>query len=162
MPSQAPIQIAPRVLPLNDLILHYQLKRDSMYILVSSVYCYLTLLNRIDVRDQLKHLEKDPREEDQLEVEMLQQALTTDLISLRSIQLTFHQTKLLETYNVEDLHTESFDDQGDEVGEVNASGPDETGELNHIAVPPECIPLHLPSLCKMNKKHPLCQAKLTL
>src|SRR6266545_3991302 len=79
MLSQAPIQIAPRVLPLNDLILHYQLKRDSMYILVSSVYCYLTLLNRIDVRDQLKHLEKDPREEDQLEVEMLQQALTTDL-----------------------------------------------------------------------------------
>src|SRR6266540_5158058 len=133
MPSRALIQIAPRVLPLNNLILHYQLKRDSMYILVSSVYCYLTLLNRIDVQDQLKHLEKDPQEEDQLEVEMLQQALTTDLISLQFIQPTFHQTKLLKTYDVEDLHAESFDDQGDEVGEVNAFGLDETGELNHVA-----------------------------
>ena len=133
-----------------------------MYILVSSVYCYLTLLNRIDVQDQLKHLEKDPQEEDQLEVEMLQQALTTDLISLQFIQPTFHQTKLLKTYDVEDLHAESFDDQGDEVGEVNASGPDETGELDHVAIPPEHRPLHLPSSYKTNKKHPLCQAELTL
>jgi len=93
---------------------------------------------------------------------MLQQALTTDLISLRSIQLTFHQTKLLETYDVEDPHTKSFDDRGDEVGEVNASGSDETGELNHVTVPPECRPLHLPSSYKTNKKHPLCQAELTL
>ena len=32
---------------------------------------------------------------------MLRQALTTDLVSLQSIQPTFHHTELLETYDVE-------------------------------------------------------------
>ena len=69
---------------------------------------------------------------------------------------------MLKTYDVEDLHAESFDDQGDEVGEVNAFGLDETGELNHVAIPPEHKPLHLPSSYKMNEKHLLRQAELTL
>ena len=93
---------------------------------------------------------------------MLQKALTTDLMSLGSIQPTFHQTELLETYNVEYPYAESFDDLGDEVGEVNTSVPDATEELDHIAILPECRPLYLPSSYKMNEKHPLCQAELTL
>ena len=90
---------------------------------------------------------------------MLQKALTTDLMSLGSIQPTFHQTELLETYDVEDPHAESFDDLGDE---VNPSVPDATEELNHIAISPERRPLYLPSSYKMNENHPLCQAELTL
>lgn len=126
-------------------------------------YVRLRILNRIDVRDRLKRLQKDPREECRLEVEMLRQALTTDLVSLQSIQPTFHHTELLETYDVEDPHAKSFDDLGDEFGEANhPSGPDETGEIEHVAVPPEHKALHLPSSHKKNDQHPLRQAELTL
>ncbi len=69
---------------------------------------------------------------------------------------------MLETYDAEDPYAESFDDWGDKVGEVNVSGLDETGELDHVAIPPEYRPLHLPSSYKTNKKHPLRQAELTL
>jgi len=65
---------------------------------------------------------------------MLQQVLTTDLSSLQSIQPTFYHTELLETYNVEDPQAKSFDDLGDEFGDANPSGPDETGKIDHVAI----------------------------
>jgi len=93
---------------------------------------------------------------------MLRQALTTDLVSLQSIQPAFHHTELLETYDVEDPHAESFDNLGDEFGEAIPSGPDEASEIERVAVPPELRALHLPSSHKKNDQHPLHQAKLTL
>jgi hypothetical protein len=93
---------------------------------------------------------------------VLRQALTTDLVSLQSIQPTFHHTELLEIYDIEDPHAESFDDLGDEFGEPNPSGPEETGEIEHLAIPPEHKALHLPSSQKKNDQHPLRQAELTL
>jgi len=137
-------------------------ERQYVFLLCVLNYFHLRILNRIDVRDRLKRLQKDPREECRLEVEMLRQALTTDLVSLQSIQPTFHHTELLETYDVEDPQAESFDDLGDEFGEAIPSGPDEASEIERVAVPPELRALHLPSSYKKNDQHPLLQAELTL
>jgi len=84
---------------------------------------------------------------------MLRQALTTDLVSLNP---------LLETYDVEDPHAESFDDLGDEFEEAIPSGLDETSKIEHVAVLPKLRVLHLPSSHKKNDQHPLHQAELTL
>ena len=88
--------------------------------------------------------------------------MTTDFVSLQSIQPTFHHTELLETYNVEDPHAKSFDNLGDEFGEAIPSGPDEASEIEHVEVPPELRVLHLPSSYKKNDQHSLCQGELTL
>jgi len=126
-----------------DLVLSIE-ERQYVLALHFELFC-LRILNRIDVRDWLKRLQKDPHEECRLEVEILQQALTTDLVSLQSIQPIFHHTELLETYDVEDPHAKSFDDLGDEFGEAIPSGLDKTGEIEHVAVPPKHRALYLPS-----------------
>ena len=119
-------------------------------------------LNRIDVRDRVQRLQQDPREEARLEVQYLRQALTIDLIRLQLLQSNLNQTDSTGTNDVEQPHAESFNNLDEEVGEApsgdqspDASYPD------HLAVPPERRPLHLPS--SQNSTHqPLHQAELTL
>jgi hypothetical protein len=127
--------------------------------------CFLRILNRIDVRDRVKCLQKDPREESRLEIDRLRQSLTTDLIRLESLKSTFNHPQLPETDEVDDPHAESFDNLDGEIGEADQSGPDEfidRNEPDNDAVPPERRPLYLPSSHSTRSDHPLRQAELNL
>jgi hypothetical protein len=118
--------------------------------------------HRIDVRDRVRRLQKEPREESRLEVERLRQALTTDLIRLQSLQSSLSPTDLPDTDDVNDPHAELFDNLDDEGGEadhnqlLDASDPDPT------AIAPEFRPLHLPFSQGTTINHPFRQAELTL
>jgi hypothetical protein len=124
----------------------------------------LTFFNRIDVRDRVKRLQKEPREECRLEVERLRRKLTTDLIHLQSLQSTLNRTGFTETDVVEEPREESFNDSDDDVGEADPSGQDQVVDASDpdLVLPPERIPIHLPSSHNTTAHHPLRQAELDL
>ena len=102
---------------------------------------------RIDVRDRVKRLQKEPREDYRLEVERLRRILTTDLILLQSLHSALNNTPTTVRNNVEDPLDESFEDFGDQDEEDDPSGQDQVLESNDpdLDLPPERVPLHLPS-----------------
>lgn len=116
---------------------------------------------RIDVRDRVKHLQKEPREDCRLEVERLRRILTTDLIHLQSLHSALNHT---ESTDVEDSHGDSFDDFDDEGEESNPSGQDQVleGSDPNLGLPPERVPLHLPSSHESPIHHLFRQAELDL
>jgi len=86
----------------------------------------------MEVRDRVTRLKSDPRKEARLEVEKLRQALTTDLLSLQSLQSTLSYTAATNPNDTEEQDEESFDNLDDEVTEgSNATEPEEIG------IPPE-------------------------
>ena len=101
---------------------------------------------RIDVRDRVKHLQKEPREDYRLEVERLRRILTTDLILLQSLHSALNNTLSTVRNNVEDPLDESFEDFRDQDKEDDPSGQDHVLESNDpdLDLPPERVPLHLP------------------
>ena len=118
------------------------------------------ICKRIDVRDRVKRLQKEPREESRLEVERLRQALTIDLIRLQSLQSNLNHTESTEP---EEPYTESFD-MSDEVEDTEPSGPNqllEESDPDRLALLPEHRPLHLPS-SHYTTNHPLRLAELDL
>ena len=118
--------------------------------------------NRIDVRDRVKRLEKEPREELRLEVERLRQVLTADLIRLQSLQSNLNHPGLTLP---DEPYDESFDSLDDEIDSAEPSAPDQLIDVtdpDQIALLPERRPLHLPSSHNTTQNHPLCQAELTL
>jgi hypothetical protein len=122
-------------------------------------------LNRIDVRDRVKRLQKEPREESRLEVERLRQALTTDLTHLQSLQSNLNHNGLTATADVDEPNAELFDNLDDEVGDPDPSEPDgllDASNPDHLALPPERRPLNLPSSHNTTTNHPFRQAELSL
>lgn len=107
----------------------------------------LKLFNRIDVRDRVKRLQKEPREDSRLEVERLRRILTTDLILLQSLHSALNKTASTVRNDVEDPHDESFDDFNDQDEEADPFGEDQVLGCNDpdLELPPERVPLHLPS-----------------
>ena len=105
----------------------------------------LKFFYRIDVRDRVKRLQKEPREDYRLEVERMRRILTTDLILLQSLHSALNNTA--SRNDVEDPLDESFEDFGDQDGEADPSGQDQDLEVNDpdLDLPPERVPLHLPS-----------------
>jgi hypothetical protein len=124
----------------------------------------LTFFNRIDVRDRVKRLQKEPREEFRLEVERLRRTLTTDLIHLQSLRSILNQIGFTETDVVDEPHEDSFNDSDDDVGEADSSGQDQVVDGDpDLGLPPERIPIHLPSSHNTTTtRHPLRQAELNL
>ena len=137
---------------------------EKQYALVMTLVCHpLTIFCRINVRDRVKRLHKEPREDCRLEVERLRQILTTELIHLQSLQSALHQTASTTVSNaVEDPHEESFNDDD---GEVDPSGEDQLSDErdSELDLPPERMPLNLPSSYNTNATaHPFRQAELGL
>jgi hypothetical protein len=124
----------------------------------------LTFFDRIDVRDRVKRLQKEPREECRLEVERLRRTLTSDLIHLQSLESTLNRTGFTETDVVEEPLEESFNDSDDDVGEADPSEQDQVIDATDpdLGLPPERIPIHLPSSHNTTTHHPLRQAELDL
>jgi hypothetical protein len=126
----------------------------------------LNFFDRINVRDRVKRLQKEPREDCRLEVERLRRILDTDLVHLQSLHSAVHQTASTTVRHVvEDPHEESFSDSDDEDAEAGPSGGEQVieGRDPELDLPPERIPLHLPS--SYNSKmsaHPFRQAELVL
>src|ERR1700674_3626258 len=87
----------------------------------------LKIWNRIDVRDRVKRLQKEPREESRLEVARLRQALTIDLIRLQSLQSNLNHT---ESTAPEEPYAESFDISDDEAEEAEPSAPNQLREAS--------------------------------
>ena len=92
-------------------------------------------------------------------MERLRRILTTDLVHLQSLHSALHRT----TSSVEnDLEEESFDDSDED---TDRSGRDQIleGRDPELDLPPERIPLHLPSSHDANTfNHPFRQAELGL
>jgi hypothetical protein len=122
------------------------------------------LRKRLEVRDRVKRLQKEPREDCRLEIERLRKSLTTDLIHLQSLQSNLNHTGFTATGIVEERYEESFNDSDDEVGETDPSGRDQLVDASEPdpALPPERIPLHLPSSHNTTTHHPFRQAELDL
>src|SRR5882757_1549920 len=79
---------------------------ERQYVLVKDRFTVtISFFNRIDVRDRVKRLQKEPREDCRLEVERLRRILTTDLIHLQSLHSALNHT---ESTDVEDSHGDSF------------------------------------------------------
>ena len=109
----------------------------------------------MEVWDRVTRLKSDPREEARLEVEKLRQALTTDLLSLQSLQSTLSYTAATNPNDTEEQDEESFDNLDDEVTEgSNATEPEEIG------IPPERRTIPMPSNQSHNRQYRL--AELTL
>jgi hypothetical protein len=123
-------------------------------------------LHRIDVRDRVKRLQKEPREDSRLEVDRLRRILNTDLIHLQSLHSALHPTaSATAERDAEDLHEESFNDSDDEGAEAQSAEENRIIEQwdPELDLPPEHIPLHLPSSYNTNTTaHPLRQAELAL
>ena len=119
---------------------------------------------RIDVRDRVKRLQKEPREDCRLEVERLRRILTTDLIHLQSLHSALNHTGLTVRNDVEDPHGESLDDFDDEGEEADPDGRDQVfdGSDPDLGLPPEHVPLHLPSSQESPIHHSFCKAELDL
>jgi hypothetical protein len=123
----------------------------------------LKSFNRIDIRDRVKRLQKEPREDCRLEVERLRRILTTDLIHLQSLHSALNQTGARPRYNADDQPDESFDNF-DEDGEADPSGQDQVleGSDPDLDLPPERVPLHLPSSHVSPTQRPFGRAELNL
>ena len=122
---------------------------------------YSQSVTRIDIRDRVRRLQKDPREEDRLEIERLRQALKVDLTHLRSIQSTSNETNSLEADNADDAEARLFDNLDDDAEQSEAEATIGSTESDHIVlIPPEHEELHLPSQSTNN--HPLRVAELSL
>ena len=117
--------------------------------------------NRIDVRDRVRRLQKEPREECRLEIERLRKSLTTDLIHLQSLQSTLNYTGFnIWSYVFEELPHELSDDSGGE--DIEEADCTRDAHDPEDALPPELIPLHLPSSHSSTPHHPLRRAELHL
>lgn len=97
----------------------------------------------MEVRDRVTRLKSDPREESRLEVEKLRQALTTNLVSLQSLQSTLSYTASINPHDMEVSEEESFDNLDDEVNVPIEESP--VAEPDDIAIPPERRTISLPS-----------------
>ena len=99
-------------------------------------------------------------------MERLRRILDTELKRLQSLHSALHQTASATVRNVvEDPHEESFNDSDDEDAEADPSGGDQIieGRDPEQDLPPERIPLHLPSSYNTNTTaHPFRQAELGL
>ena len=120
-------------------------------------------MNRIDIRDRVKRLQKEPREESRLVVERMRQALTTDFMRLQSLQpdIGYNPSTRVDD---DEPHHESFEnlDEDDEQSESEPSEPDQTKDTSNPNIePPERRPLHLPSSHHNPTDHPLRRAELT-
>ena len=96
-------------------------------------------------------------------MERLRRVLDTELIHLQSLHSALHQTTSATVRNVvEDLHEESFNDEDDEDTQADTYGGIE-GRDPELDLPPELIPLHLPSSYNPNTTAvPFRQAELGL
>jgi hypothetical protein len=98
-------------------------------------------------------------------VDRLRQILNTDLIHLQSLHSALHPTASATVRrDVEELE-ESFNDEDDEDAEARFSGEDQIIEQwdPELDLPPERIPLHLPSSYDTNTTaHPLHKAELAV
>ena len=123
----------------------------------------LRSINRIDIRDRVKRLQKELREESRLEVERMRQALTTDFMRLQSLQANLNHTEFIEINDIDESPTESFDNLDEEIDEPRSSGPNQLPDPGDPGTtPPEHRPLHLPSSHDTATDHPLRQAELTM
>jgi hypothetical protein len=121
--------------------------------------------HRINVRDRVKRLQKEPREDSRLEVDRLRRILNTDLIQLQSLHSALYPTASATVRrDAEDLHEESFNDSDDEDAEAHSFEDRIIEQWDpELDLPPERIPLHLPSSYNTNTTaHPLRQAELAL
>ena len=112
----------------------------------------------------MKRFHKEPREDDRLDLEILQRALTTDLICLESLISTFNHSEKQQSDEV-DPQSESFDNLDDDVPESEPSEPDDpisSSDPKDAVVLPEWRPLHLPSSFVQNQHHPFRKAELGL
>jgi len=87
----------------------------------------------------------------------------TDLIHLQSLHSALHRTASTVRNIVEDPHEKSFNDSDDEDEEADSSGGDQIleGRDPELDLPPERIPLHLPS-SHNTTAHPFRKAELVL
>lgn len=123
---------------------------ERQYVFLADMcgFLSLTLRHRMEVRDRVTRLKSDPREEARLEVEKLRQALTTDLLSLQSLQSTLSYTAATNPNDTEEQDEESFDNLDDEVTEgSNATEPEEIG------IPPERRTIPMPSNQSHNRQY---------
>ena len=120
--------------------------------------------DRIDVRDRVKRLQREPREDCRLEVERLRRILDTQLIHLQSLHSALHQNTFATGGNVvENTHEAEFDDSDAEADHSGGSNIIDFGRDPELDLPPERIPLHLPSTYNTNTAaHPFRQAELSL
>jgi len=99
-------------------------------------------------------------------VERLRRILDTELNHLQSLRSALHQAASAAVRNVvDDPHEETFNDSDDEDAEADPSGGDHIieGRDPELDLPPERIPLHLPSSYDTNTTtHPFRQAELGL
>lgn len=134
---------------------------ERQYVRIYNSSNFLTKSLRIDVRDRVKQLQKEPREEARQEVQILRQALTNDLQCLQSQQSNIIHAQLAEP---DDADLEAFDNLDNEIADSDPTdqiqvfeGPDP----EQLGMLPERRPLHLPS-SSSTANHPLRQAELTL
>ena len=106
-------------------------------------------------------LQKEPREDSRLEVERLRRTLTADLTLLQSLQSNIKNARLTQTGDIVEIQDEIFEDSDDEVGDDNASGRDGANDPNQ-GIPPERIPVHLPSSHTTTANQPFRKAELGL
>lgn len=135
---------------------------ERQYVLLINQFTDSKSFNRIDVRDRVKRLQKEPREDCRLEVERLRRILTTDLIHLQSLHSALNQTEARPRHDTEDPD-ESFDNF-DEDGEAYPTGEDQVleGSDPDLDLPPERVPLHLPSSHVTPTERPFGRAELNL
>lgn len=99
-------------------------------------------------------------------MERLRRILDTELHHLQSLRSALHQAAPASVRNVvEDPHEESFNDSDDEGAEADPAGGDQIieGRDPELDLPPERIPLHLPSSYNTNTAtHPFRRAELGL
>jgi hypothetical protein len=80
-------------------------------------------------------------------VERLRKALTADLIYLQSLQSNLSHTRYTGKSDINEQVDESFEESDDEAGEADPCGEDESLDSTDpdIGLPPEHVPLNLPS-----------------
>jgi len=122
----------------------------------------ISFFNRIDVRDRVKRLQKEPREDCRLEVERLRRILTTDLILLQSLHSALNNAAARN--DVEDPRNASFEEFDDDDGEAESFVAYEVFECTDpdLDLPPERVPLHLPSSHDTPARHKFRPAELDL
>jgi len=98
----------------------------------------------LDVQDRVRRLVKEPREEDQQEVERLRQVITAEFQVLLSLHAKATDSLQLPHNQDEDPYPQFFDDLDDEpepeLGSVGVEIPDMTPERQRIPFPSNCLP----------------------
>ena len=101
---------------------------------------------RLDVQDRVRRLVKEPREEDQQEVDQLRQVITAEFQVLLSLHVKAAESSHLPLNLDEDPYPQFFDDLDVEpeseleLGSASTDTPEMTPERRPIPFPSNCLP----------------------